>query len=335
MSTELAGPVLVTGATGFIGSHLALRLVGQGLRPRLFVRDPVRLLPELRECADIVRGELGDAATLQVALRDVATVFHCAANVATWDRWEAYRAANVAGVGTLLEAIRATRAGPLRLVHLSSVDVYGYPSRPCDESCAADGGAFGYGRSKAQGERLIRERARELGLGFVVLRPCNVIGPRSPFIQRIGDELRSGLMLRVDRGRADCGFLYVDNLIDVMLWAAQAPQALDQCFNVRDPGSVSWARFLADLRRGIDGRGLVVTLPFALADAAAAVLEAPNRWLRTRREPLLHRLLVRMFGRTCGHEIGRAAAAGAPLGAIDYDEAMRRSIAWYRNEVSR
>ena len=162
-----------------------------------------------------------------------------------------------------------------------------------------------------------------------------MVGPDSPFIRRIGDELRAGIMLKVDRGRANFGFLYVENLIDVMLWAAQAPQAVNQIFNVRDPIEVTWARFLGDLRRGIRGRGFVVGLPFAFADAVSRVFEIPQRHLGWRGEPLLHGLLVRTFGRTCGHVITRIERAGAPLGRVGYLEAMERSIAWYRTKVTR
>ncbi len=338
-STQLPGddaPILITGATGFIGGHLALRLLGQGRRTRLLVREPRRLSPRLLEGAEVLRGDLLDPASLLPAVRGCAHVFHCAANVATWDRAEAYEAVNVEGVRNLLRALqaRAEEGGglPARLVHLSTVDVYGYPRQPADESAPAEGGAFGYGRSKARGEALLREQATRMGLSWAVLRPTNVMGPRSPFIERIGDELRAGLMLRVGGGRADCGFLYVDNLVDCMLWAARAPQAHQACFNVRDPVEISWARFLADLRAGIAGRGLVLDLPEPLAEGAARLLQAGHRLLRLRGEPLLHPLLVRMFGRSCGHSVERLRAAGAPLGAVGYEQAMQRSVQWYRQQ---
>ena len=328
-------PMLVTGATGFIGGHLALRLLEQGQRPRLLVRDPGRLHPRLREAAQVLRGDLLEPASLLPAVQGCARVFHCAANVATWDRAEAYEAVNVDGVRNLLQALAAQGpALPVRLVHLSTVDVYGYPREPADESAQAEGGDFGYGRSKARGEALLRAEATRLGLSWCVLRPANVMGPGSPFIQRIGDELRAGLMLRVGGGRADCGFLYIDNLLDAMLWAAQAPEAHQGVFNVRDPLSISWARFLAELRAGIGGKGLVLDLPEPVAEAAAWLLQAGHRLLRLRGEPLLHPLLVRMFARSCGHSIERLRAAGAPLGAVGYEQAMQGSVRWYLEQRS-
>lgn len=323
-------PALVTGATGFIGRHLAERLLAEGQRPRLLVRDPARLAPALRAGAELVVADLADQAALDAALEGVGHVFHCAANVATWGSWESFEAVNVQGLARLLAAAQGRISG--RFVHLSSMDVYGFPPTPQDETAPAEGGAFFYGRSKAQGEALLRAFAARHGLEHVVLRPGNVIGPGAQFISRLGDELRAALMLKIGHGRADFGFLYVDNLVDCLLWAAQAPQARGQCFNVRDPVTVDWARFIADLKRGVRGRALVLDLPFGLSDLAARVMEAPWRLLPLPGEPLLHRMLVRIFGRTCGHDIARLTAAGAPLGRIGYEEGMARALEWYRAE---
>lgn len=328
--TELPKPILITGATGFIGGQLAERLIAAGIRPRLLVRNPSRLKPAVAAAADIVVGDLADLAALRVAVRNTSTIFHCAANVNTWDRWENYLTPNVDGVRHLLQAMEHEGVPRGRFVHLSSVDVYGFPPSACDEGARSDGGAFAYGRSKALGEKELREGAERLNLSYVILRPTNVVGPHSQFVHRMGHELQSGLMLKINRGRADFGFLYIDNLLDCMLWAASAATAEHECFNVSDPEPVTWARFITDFRTGIGGRGFVLDLPYFLANAAGMVIEAPSQMLGLRREPLLHRLLVRIFGRTCGHDTSRLAAAGAPIGAVGYSEAMRRSVAWYR-----
>jgi nucleoside-diphosphate-sugar epimerase len=322
--------VLVTGATGFVGSHLAWRLRCEGARLKLLVRDPAKVPPFLCEQEDIIQGDLTDAATLAPAVQGAEWVFHCAANVSTWDRQEQYEAVNVTGVRHLLQAIEAQTIRPQRLVHVSTVDVYGLPAHACDERNPTRPPGFGYGDSKLRGERLLQEQAQRLNLPYVILRPTNVMGPGSPFIERIGQELRGGLMLRVGGGATDVGFLYVENLVDCLLWAAQAPQAVGEVYNVADPEVISWRRFLADLRQGIGGQGWIIDLPYPVAHAAAALVETPYRLLRIRSEPLLHRMLVKMFGRTCGHSAVKLAAAGCPVGRVPYAQAMAASIAWFQ-----
>lgn len=334
MTAELDTPrstALVTGATGFVGEHLTRRLVRDGWRVTVLVRDPARLSPDLGAAATIITGSLADQPTLARAVAGQSAVFHCAAHVATWDRPEAYRAVNVEGTRNLLGAIAEANPSLVRLVHVSTVDVYGFPEQPCDETAPPRLSGFGYGDSKLRGEALVREEGARLGIPFTIIRPGNVIGPKSQFIARIGQELRSGLMLRVDGGRAHAGLIYVDNLVDSLVWAARAEVALGQCYNARDPHDASWADFMATLRSGLKGRGLVIDLPFGLADGAARLVEWAYR-IAPAREPLLHRMLVRMFGRTCGHSAGRIRSAGGLPAPVGYEDGMARSIAWFLGE---
>lgn len=322
-------PPIVTGATGFIGARLAERLIEDGQRPRLLVRDPARLRPHLREGADILIGDITDPKSLVALLNGTGNLFHCAANVNTWDKWEAYESVNVQGLRNLLSAIKQAGGLQGRFIHFSSMDVYGFPRAPQDETAPATGGMFGYGRSKAMSEAVLRDEAQHQNLDYTIFRPGNVIGPHSQFIRRLGDELQASLMLKINNGRADFGFLYIDNLIDVLFWAVKTPATAGQCFNVRDPLNIDWARFLADLKLGIKGRSLVLDMPFTISDLAARVMELPWRVLPLRGEPLLHRMLVRIFGRTCGHDVSCLIKAGAPLGKIGYEDGMKRSINWY------
>jgi len=320
---------LVTGATGFIGGRLAQRLIEDGWSVRLLVREPGRVSAALQAAAELAEGDLGDLAALCRAVGNTAVIFHCAANVRTWDTWDAYYASNVVGVKNLLDAIGRENPGLSRLVHLSTVDVYGYPTVPCDEQGATGGGAFGYGRSKSLGEALVRESGDALRIPYAILRPCNVIGPGSQFIVRIGDELRRGVMLEIDGGHANAGLLYIDNLVDRMLWAAQAGNAAGQCYNVRDNYDVSWAMFLERFRKAIDGKGIIINLPFPVANALAHGLEAFHRAFLSSREPLLHPLLVHIFGRSCGHSAEKIRTASGNGDRIGFHEAMKRSVQWF------
>jgi nucleoside-diphosphate-sugar epimerase len=321
---------LVTGATGFIGGRLAERLVEAGWSVRVLVRDPQQLAATLNASCQVVVGNLANLGALKQAVQGADVVFHCAANVSTWDSWGAYEAANVHGVQNLLDAIvMMGNAAAVRLVHVSTVDVYGFPDNPCDETCSATGGEFGYGRSKWLGESLVRTYGGDMGIPYTIIRPANVIGPGSQFISRIGDELRGGLMLTVDGGRVNAGTVYIDNLVDYMIWAAGSEKALGQCYNVRDAYDVTWGEFVRVFRKAIKGRGLIVSLPFAHADAVARMFEGFYRVLMPGKEPLLHRLLVRLFGRTCGHSAEKIRSDSGMVGKVGFDEAVEKSVRWY------
>ena len=322
------GVVLVTGATGFIGRHLAERLLENGHSLRLLVRDENRLSAVLRSRCEIHSGNLEDVQALLHAVKGVRVIYHCAANVRTWDTWEAYYAANVRGVECLLQAI--AQGCPLlsRFVHLSTVDVYGFPEHACDEQASTSGAGFPYGETKLLGENLVRAYAQRSGLSYSIIRPANVIGPRSQFIERIGAELKSGLMVTISGGRSNAGLIYIDNLIDYLIWAGNSATAHQQCYNARDAYDVDWFTFLTALRTGIHGKGLIVNLPFSVADWTAHAFEAVHQYISPAHEPLLHRLLVRFFGRTCGHSALKLHSE-AGKGRIGFEEAIQRSCLWF------
>lgn len=332
MSDSKENTALVTGATGFIGGHLANRLLREGWRLKLLVRTPDELSAGLHSKAEVITGALEDRDALVRAVQGVAVIFHCAADVHTWDSWPAYHSANVEGVQNLLDAIASHNPQLSRLVHVSTVDVYGFPEIPCDEQGKQQVTGFGYGDSKILGEQKVREFCTAKGIPYTVIRPGNVIGPGSQFIDRIGAELVSGLMLKVDGGRVNAGLVYVENLLDDLLWAAQSDQANGQCYNVRDDYDVTWAQFIARFRAGIYGHGWVVSLPFWAADAAARICSLAWRIFLPGREPLLHPLLVRVFGRDCGHDAGKIRRDRGQAERIGFEEAMIRSIRWFRGE---
>jgi nucleoside-diphosphate-sugar epimerase len=307
-------------------------LLESGERLRLLVRDPQRLTAEMR-AAELVVGNLADPEAMRKAVADVDLIYHCAANVATWDCWENYYASNVAGVESLLSAIENQRPPLSRLVHLSTVDVYGFPLEPADEDSPADGEPFGYGRSKAQGEALLRRRCTDHSIPYSILRPANVIGPGSQFVERIGRELDGGLMITIDGGSANAGLLHIDNLLDAMQWVARSPQAVGRVFNARDTVDMSWAQFLDTLRRQIGGRGRILNLSWNAAESTARVLEFGHALLRIQGEPLLHRLLVRIFGRTCGHSSARLRSARGTADRVGAEEAISSCARWYVEKV--
>lgn len=327
----LSKVALVTGATGFIGGRLAERLIEEGWAVRLLVRDAAKLAAPLRG-ADIVIGDLADKMALNRAVEGVSVIFHCAANVSTWDTKDAYYAANVLGVTNLLEAIALKAPGILRFVHISTVDVYGFPEKPCDEQAPTAPTGFGYGDSKRLGEKAVQGFCAHHGIAYTIIRPANVIGPKSQFILRIGQELQSGIMLTIDKGSTNAGITYIDNLIAYIIWASRAPKAAGQCYNVRDAYDVSWSEFITIFRKQLRGWGFVIDLPFGMADMLSRLIEAFYRVCLPSREPLLHPLMIRLFGRTCGHSAAKIRSDSGVKEQIGFDEAMARSAQWFLEE---
>ena len=201
-------PTLVTGATGFLGWHVATKLVERGHRVRALVRD-VKRLHELD--VEAVTGDLRDAASLERAAAGCGLVFHVAADYRLWarDSSELYRS-NVDGTRNLLSAARS--AGVERFVYTSTVGCIGIPKdREGDEDqpVSLDDMVGAYKRSKFQAEQVAIEFA---GSGFpvVIVNPTAPVGDHdfkpTPTGKIIVDFLRNAMPAYLDTGL---------NLVDV------------------------------------------------------------------------------------------------------------------------
>ena len=321
-------PVALTGASGFVGRQLLRRLQEVGALVTVLAREPARMDPQLVSRCTVVQGNLLDRAALARLLSGAAHVFHCAADVATWGHFENYLSTNVQGVQALLDELCKQRSTLRRLVHISTLDVYGFPRLAVSEDTPLEPVRYGYGESKRLGDLLVQSFCRQHALPYVVMRAGNIVGPGSPFVSRIASALRTGPMLCIDGGRHHAGLLDVENLLDVLLWAGISTSAAGQVYNVRDPWAVCWSDYLRDFRQGSGLKGWMLDLDYRLAMPLASALSAPWRWLDLQSEPLLHPLIVQIFGRTCGHSIDKLLAHGAPIGRVDYASSMRESLAW-------
>ncbi|HUQ68501.1 MAG TPA: NAD-dependent epimerase/dehydratase family protein, partial [Planctomycetaceae bacterium] len=171
--------MLVTGATGLVGSHVVMRARNDGWRVRALVRSAAAAKDLADVGAELVIGDLGDAASLTSAVRGATVIVHCAAKVGDWGPVYDYRRINVDGVRTLLNA--AGQGGALRrFVHLSSLGVY--PARDhygTDEDTPPSAtGIDGYTLTKVEAEELVLDYARNRRIPAVALRPGFIYGPR-------------------------------------------------------------------------------------------------------------------------------------------------------------
>ncbi len=320
-STDARGRTLVTGATGFIGSHLAHRLLAAGVPVRVLARRPERAAALAAAGAEVVVGDLANPATLRGVCLGCPVVFHCGAWLGTPYTREAAWAVNVAGTAAL--ARDALASGVERFVSLSSIAVYG-PVRDgvVTEASPLWQGVELYGDSKIWGEDAVREVASR-GLPVVIARPGMVYGPRSrSWTIRLTTWIQHGRPAMVAGGHALCRPIYIDNLVDALLLCAQQP-VTGQAFTLVDH-DIPWREFLGHYARmvGRPPRSISYSAAWtlALADEVRAILT--HRPPRVRRTALGYAVSLARFST----EKARTVLRWSPQRPIE--EAMATTAGW-------
>lgn len=327
---------LVTGATGFIGGHLAQRLVREGYRVRCLVRESsdTALLGPLG--VELAQGDLTDVSSLTRAAQGCRLVLHCGALVSDWATVEEIKRVNVAGTRNVLEA--SVDASVERFVHVSTTDVYGYPGRHgIDENYVPAGFSNWYSETKRAAEAEVRRVEHARGLRVVILRPATVYGPRSEdAVGEMARAIRGRHMFLVDGGRAVAGLLYVENLVDAAVLALRTDAAVGEAFNLTDGLDITWKRFLGDVAEALGYPKPTWSLSYEVAFSIAFALEHGYRLLRrmTRvyTRPLLSRQAVHVLGRNQDFSNRKAREMLGWAPRVSYSDGLAATIEWLGEE---
>jgi ornithine--oxo-acid transaminase len=327
---------LVTGSTGFIGGHLAQRLVQEGNQVRCLVRasSDTSLLDKLD--VEIATGDLTSARSLRRATEGCHYVFHCGALVSDWATAEEIARVNVEGTRNLLQA--SADASVQRFVHFSTTDVYGHPGGAAiDETHACTRFANWYARTKLEAEAQVRRVERAGSLDTVVLRPATVYGPRSTeVVGEIARAIRGGNMFLVDGGRAVAGLCYIDNLIDAAVLALTNEAATGHAFNISDGLDITWKEFTGGLATGLGCPQVRWSLPYWLANGLGFSLEHGYRLLhkttRLTTSPLLSRQAVHVLGKNQDFSNRKARELLGWEPRVDYAAGLEATLAWLKAE---
>jgi len=258
--------VVITGAGGFIGGRMVEAFLDSG---RWTVRAVVRRWSTAarigRFDVDIGRADVTDAAAMGEILKGASAAVHCARGAPD---------VNVRGTRALLEA--ALAAGVKRVVHLSTVAVYGDAEGEITEAHVLEPGASPYGSSKLEAEGVCAEFG-ERGLEIVILRPTIVYGPFSDlWTIEFAERLRGGpWMLPEEVSSGWCNLVYVDDVVRAAMIALKRAGVAGQAFNINGPERVTWWQYFQALN---DAMGLppLVARPLA-ASRASALLMQPVR----------------------------------------------------------
>jgi ornithine--oxo-acid transaminase len=330
------GACLITGASGFIGGHLAGRLVQEGVPVRCLVRSTsdTSLLDPLD--VDIAVADLTDPDGVARAVSGCSHVVHCGALVSDWATAREIEQINVTGTRNVLSA--AADAGVERFVHFSTTDVYGHPGGPeVEETRVATRFRNWYAETKLAAEAEVRRMEATHGMDVVILRPATVYGPRSKeVVGEIARAIRGGHMLLIGRGRAIAGLVYVENLIDAAILALRHEGAAGHAFNVTDGLDVTWKEFTGGLAAGLGCANARWSLPYPVAHGIGFSLEHGYRFLRTTTRlsapPLLSRQAVQVLGKDQSFSNRKARELLGWSPRVDYAAGLEATVAWLRDE---
>ncbi len=322
---------LVTGATGFIGGRLADRLLDRGEEVRVLVRRPAAARALAERGAEICTGDLLEPDGFGAALSGVDVVFHCAGLSADWGPWEDFERVNVDGARELARAAAAQPMQP-RFIHVSTTDVYGYPARACGDDGPTRDTGLPYNSSKLRGELAVRAVADATKLPLIVIRPATVYGPGSKdWALEIATLLTRRAMMVVDGGTAPAGLVYVDNLVDALLAAAEPSVPVGGIYTVRDETKETWRQYLDALADGLEVARVKTSLPYWLALMLGAASEALWRLGRAKSRPVVTRHAVQILAKDQCYGIDRAVKDLGFRSRVSYDEGVRRTVAWLRS----
>jgi nucleoside-diphosphate-sugar epimerase len=267
--------VLVTGASGFVGSALCAYLAAKSHTVRGAIRStPRNLLPrvEYRSVSDMSIG-----ANWSGALENINAVVHCAARVHVMDESSvdpltAFREVNVKGTACLAE--QAVDSGVKRFIYISSIKVNGeatryHPFKAEDKPAPEDP----YGISKWEAEQALREIAKKTGLEVVVIRPPLVYGPgvRANFL-RLMKGIMLGVPLPLGAIKNRRSMVALDNLVDLIETCLNNPQAVNQTFLVSDGDDLSTKDLFQRTAMALGRPVRLIPIPVSLLWATARLL---------------------------------------------------------------
>jgi nucleoside-diphosphate-sugar epimerase len=231
--------VLVTGASGFIGTRLVERLLLEcGARPRVLLRGHARSARLARLGIDrfeLVMGALDDPAVVERAVSGCVAVFNCAHDWFNADT-------NQIGIDALIKACIANQAA---LIHLSTISIYEpLQDGPLDEESALPAAGTSYGMAKRALDVRIQQAARDNGLQATILAPTVVYGPFGrAWTSTPAKRVRNGSVLLPENGEGLCNAVHVDDVCQAMIRAAGVPHQNGSRYLVSADEPVSWAAF--------------------------------------------------------------------------------------------
>jgi nucleoside-diphosphate-sugar epimerase len=333
--------VFMTGGTGLVGRHVLAALVERGDEVTALARSDEAAAALTRAGARPLLGHLGDRKALEAGTGRAEVVIHAAAAILDRRPWDHYRATNVVATETVA---RMAAASGCRMIHLSSVAVYGRRTvydgggESVTEEFGLDRPMFPgdhYARSKREAEQALWRVAGETGLRALAFRPCVLYGEGDrTFSNRVARALARGWAPLVGDGRNPMSVVYAGNVAAAIAAALDRPEATGP-FNVANDGRLTQREFVEAFARGLGVRLRLLRVPRPLAWNGARLLDALVRAARPGARMSTLKTAVQFLAGSNPYDSTRAARELGWIPPVEPREAVERTGRWFRDPRSR
>ena len=319
--------VLLTGGTGFTGSHLARRLFKSGIDVRLLVTDKSKVKVSKSFDPEIYTGDIRDPESVHRAVKGVKKVFHLAAVYRTagipdsvyWD-------VHVKGTHNLL--CSALKCNVIKFIHCSTVGVHGHIERPLADETYTFSPADIYQKTKLEGELKALQFGKKTGLPVTVIRPCAIYGPGDTRLLKLFKLASKKIVPVIGTGKVFYHMVYIDDLVDAFILASEIENAVGESFIIGGAERYTLNQLIDLIAELLNVSSKKIYLP-----------AKPFQWLGTlcerifiplRLEPPIYRRRVDFFTKSRAFDISKAQKLLKYEPKISTIKGLANTATWYK-----
>ncbi|MBM3156927.1 MAG: NAD-dependent epimerase/dehydratase family protein [Chloroflexi bacterium] len=329
---------LVTGATGFIGSHIVERLIERGHEVRALARKSSDISHLKTTNARIFFGDVEDYDSLLPAVKGVDIVYHAAARVMPgWGAWKWFEASIIKGTDNMLKA--SAEAGVPRFLHLSTGTVHGRlcegdmplsESMPCGVVFSPDSY---YDYAKVEADKIAFDYHKKGKIQVSMIRIGVTYGPRDRLLaDRVYRQMLSPIVVWPGQSDPKYSIVYVTDAADLAILAATSDRAQGEVYNVADSQPVRLHEFAAAILRAMGETKPQLTIPYPVAYVSCALMETWSRLRRAKEMPYLTRSGLHFVNKGIYLDGTKARVELGWQPKVSLEEGTRRYVQWRRKQ---
>lgn len=318
---------LVTGSTGFIGSHLVEALIEKGYTVSCLIREESNLKWLKNLDVELVTGSYLDKDSLEGAVKGMDYIFHVGAVINTFE-WETYFNVNVQGTVNLLEVCASVNPQIKKFVFVSSISAAGdtKSGQPLKESDPCNP-ISQYGKSKLKAEEAAARFFEQLPI--VIIRPTNVLGARQKQLQAILKIAKKRIVPLLGNGDKQTSICFVQDVVRSLILAAENETVRSKTFFVADPDPYSWRELMEAITAAL-GHSWVIKLPYPILMTIAFISETIAKLTSSR--PILTKGYIRSSRKNYWlHDVSAIKKELGFVADTPLQQGMHDIVKWYRD----